>query len=96
MRVRVFLSTLLIVFGTIASVNAQSAGGPGDKKNDPGGAAVGANSQQMQNVRKWFDASGLKVGSPFPAADIFDAAGKPFNTKSLRGQYTVLVNGCLT
>ncbi|MCY4598247.1 MAG: hypothetical protein OXC19_26035 [Bryobacterales bacterium] len=38
----------------------------------------------------------LGPGDPFPELDVFDAAGKPFNTKSLTGQYTVLVNGCLT
>ena len=38
----------------------------------------------------------LGPGDPFPEVDVFDAAGKPFNTKSLTGQYTVLVSGCLT
>lgn len=38
----------------------------------------------------------LGPGDPFPAVEVHDAVGKPFNTKSLTGQYTVLVNGCLT
>jgi len=38
----------------------------------------------------------LGLGNPFPAVEVYDAVGKPFNTKSLTGQYTVLVNGCLT
>ena len=38
----------------------------------------------------------LGPGDPFPELDVYDAVGKPFNTKSLTGQYTVLVNGCLT
>lgn len=38
----------------------------------------------------------LEPGDPFPQLDIFDAAGNPFNTKSLEGQDTVVVNGCLT
>ena len=38
----------------------------------------------------------LGPGDPFPEVDVHDAVGKPFNTKSLTGQYTVLVNGCLT
>ena len=38
----------------------------------------------------------LGPGDPFPALEVYDAVGKPFNTKSLAGQYTVLVNGCLT
>lgn len=38
----------------------------------------------------------LGPGDPFPELDVYDAVGKPFNTKSLAGQYTVLVNACLT
>lgn len=38
----------------------------------------------------------LGPGDSFPELDVYDAVGKPFNTKSLTGQYTVLVNGCLT
>lgn len=38
----------------------------------------------------------LVPGDPFPELEVYDAGGKPFNTKSLVGQYTVVVNGCLT
>lgn len=38
----------------------------------------------------------LSPGDPFPEIDVYDASGKPFNTKSLKGKYTVIVNGCLT
>lgn len=38
----------------------------------------------------------LGPGDPFPEVDVYDADGRPFNTKRLTGQYTVLVNGCLT
>jgi hypothetical protein len=47
-------------------------------------------------VQERFVSTGLEVGSPFPAADIFDSAGERFSTRSLKGQYTVIVNGCLT
>ncbi len=43
-----------------------------------------------------FEAHDLEVGDMFPAVEVFDAEGTPFNTASLKGQYTVLVNGCLT
>ena len=43
-----------------------------------------------------FDSSGLKVSAPFPAVEIFDEEGKPFNTKELKGQHVVFVSGCLT
>jgi hypothetical protein len=32
--------------------------------------------------------TGLKIGSSFPELSVFDAAGKPFNMRSLKGQYT--------
>ena len=38
----------------------------------------------------------LAPGDPFPEIDVYDATGNPFNTKSLKGKYTVIVNGCLT
>ena len=51
---------------------------------------------KLQAVRNRFESTGLQVGDTFPAAEIFDAAGKPFSTESFKGHYTVLVNGCLT
>ena len=50
----------------------------------------------MAQLEKRFQEFDLKVGDPFPEVEIFDAHGKPFNTKSLKGKYTVIVNGCLT
>ena len=38
----------------------------------------------------------LAPGDPFPELDVYDAAGNPFNTNSLKGNYAVIVNGCLT
>lgn len=49
-----------------------------------------------EGVVSAFARTGLKVGSPLPHVSLFDDQGKPFNTKSLVGQYTVLVSGCLT
>lgn len=37
-----------------------------------------------------------KVGSQLPDVTAFDADGKPFSTKQLRGKHAVLVFGCLT
>jgi len=85
MRVTTFLATLFALLGTITLGNAQTAGQPRAGQLDKDG-----------HVRAWFDASGLKVGDPFPAVEAYDEKGKPFNTKSLNGQYTVEVNGCLT
>ena len=38
----------------------------------------------------------LAPGDPFPEIDVHDAVGKRLNTRSLKGKYTVIVNGCLT
>jgi cytochrome oxidase Cu insertion factor (SCO1/SenC/PrrC family) len=39
---------------------------------------------------------GLEVGMPFPEKSVYDAEGKPFELSRLRGNYSVLVFGCLT
>lgn len=85
MRLTTFLATLLALVGTITLGNAQTAGEPRAGQLDTDG-----------HVGAWFDASGLEVGDSFPAVAVFDENGKPFNTRSLKGQYTVVVNGCLT
>ena len=36
------------------------------------------------------------VGSELPAVTLFNEAGEQFSTNSLRGQYSVLIFGCLT
>lgn len=35
-------------------------------------------------------------GDLLPSVRVYDEAGQPFSTDQLRGQYTVLVFGCLT
>ena len=43
-----------------------------------------------------FEAAGLEIGKAFPQVDVFDEKGEPYNTKSLKGFFTVVVSGCLT
>ncbi len=43
-----------------------------------------------------FSQSGLKVGDPLPDITCVDEEGKPFRLSSLKGNYTVIVFGCLT
>lgn len=83
LRVTAFAAVFTIL-GAIAAVNAQTRGGSREQRPGAGPA------------QQWFEESGLKTGDLFPDVAVFDAQGKPFNTKSLKGQYTVLVNGCLT
>jgi len=37
-----------------------------------------------------------QVGTRMPDVQIFDAEGEPFSTRDLKGDYSVLVFGCLT
>ena len=74
---------LLMFLASVAAANAQTSSDPGKQPD-------------TSQIQPWFDASGLKVGNRFPAAEIYDEAGRPFNTRSLKGQYTIVVNGCLT
>ncbi|MCA9061769.1 MAG: hypothetical protein KDA96_01840 [Planctomycetaceae bacterium] len=37
-----------------------------------------------------------RVGNVIPSVSLFDEHGQPFSTDSLRGEYSVIVFGCLT
>jgi hypothetical protein len=76
------LAGILTVFAT-SLLQAQTARQPNQER-------------RAGQDQSWFFETGLKVGETFPEMSIFDGAGKPFNTKSLKGQYTVVINGCLT
>ena len=52
-------------------------------------------SAQSPRGRGWFS-GGPKVGDALPDVVAFDADGKEFSLKALRGHYSVLVFGCLT
>ena len=43
-----------------------------------------------------FQGSGPALGQPLPDITVFDAEGKEFKLSSLKGDYSVLVFGCLT
>ena len=47
-------------------------------------------------VQNDFDSRAPKVGDSLPDVELYAADGKSFQLRSLRGQYTVLVFGCLT
>ncbi len=57
-------------------------GGPGGRP----GRGPGGPSQE----------SGTLVGQPLPDITVYDAQGKEFSLSSLKGNYSVLVFGCLT
>ena len=72
-----------VVFGQ----GFRRGGGAGGRGGGPGGRGGGPGR---------LDSSGLKVGSPMPEVTVFNEEGKPFETASLKGKYSVVVFGCLT
>ncbi len=56
-------------------------------------AAAGQMRRQLQTR---FEATSPDVGESLPDVSLFDADGKPFHLRNLKGDYTVLVFGCLT
>ena len=49
-----------------------------------------------QQVNNRFDAAAPKLGETLPAIKGYDAEGREVNLQSLKGNYTVVVFGCLT
>lgn len=47
-------------------------------------------------VNRQFDAGAPKIGESLPDVSGLDDAGQEFRLSTLKGQYTVLVFGCLT
>jgi len=72
--------TLLLGISTLLAANALAQPG-----GDPGGhSGRGARGNLPE------------VGTMIPDVSFYDDGGKEFSTTSLRGQYSVLVFGCLT
>ena len=71
---------LMMMLGLTGSLMAQAPG-------KAGGGRAGVNQRF---------GGGPGVGKSLPDVDCYDAEGDPFNLRSLKGNYTVLVFGCLT
>ncbi|MCB9875000.1 MAG: hypothetical protein H6821_12555 [Planctomycetaceae bacterium] len=56
--------------------------------------AVGQNTRD--GVMQGFDRKAPAVGEKLPDLNAYNAAGEPVQLGSLKGNYTVLVFGCLT
>jgi cytochrome oxidase Cu insertion factor (SCO1/SenC/PrrC family) len=85
MRLIAPFQILLAAFCALSVASAQRAEEASARQQSP-----------RQEVVNQFESSGLKAGKAFPEVDIYDADGNPFNTRSLKGRHTVIVNGCLT
>ncbi len=54
------------------------------------------NSSLLNQLQRRFESSSPAVGESLPDVSLFDADGQPIHLKNLKGNYTVLVFGCLT
>ena len=61
----------------------------------PGESRQGGESGRDRLSRR-FDSASPKLGEPLPDVSGFTADGKPVSLRALKGDYKVLVFGCLT
>lgn len=78
---------LSVTLGSISSGFAQS---PKTEKK------TSKSASPREQVNQRFDRNTPKIGEPLPNLSAFDSNGKPFKLSSLKGEYAVLVFGCLT
>jgi cytochrome oxidase Cu insertion factor (SCO1/SenC/PrrC family) len=52
--------------------------------------------QPRQIVIRVFNETSPEIGQPIPAVACFDETGERFQLRQLKGQYSVLMFGCLT
>lgn len=57
---------------------------------------VFAQPSARNQLQSGFNAKAPAIGAELPDASGYTADGEPFNLRDLRGEYTVLVFGCLT
>ena len=74
------ICAILLMFPGIAQIQAQF----GSRRGGFGGGA------------DRLERAGLKIGLGYPNITVYDADGVPFKLDQLKGQYTVIVLGCLT
>ncbi len=75
----------------LAAASAVSAQDLPVLDNRPGGAI-----RPDEGMRRPGSAMPVRPGTLLPVIDVFDDQGKTISTASLRGNYNVLVFGCLT
>ena len=59
-------------------------------------AQQGSSFSGRQAMQQRFDLAAPELGSAFPDLRAYDDSGKEISLSALRGNYTVLVFGCLT
>ena len=96
MRVAVLLAAVFTVAANCARMPAPDEPESGTPEITAIAADISPGITLGEGAARQFAAQELTVGDQFPAVEVVDAEGNPFNTGVLKGQYTVLVGGCLT
>ena len=90
---KALLITAAIAMLTISPILAQQQQSRGNRGVQRAGSKGGGPGTQGSDGLK---AAGLQVGQRLPDITVYDADGKPFRMADLKGQYSVIVFGCLT
>lgn len=83
---RLFAASLAVPLFAGGLLPAQQRPGPPSGNRDAG----------RNSVVRSFERNAPAIGSMIPDVRGYTADGKPFSLRDLKGQYTVLVFGCLT
>lgn len=96
--------SLILVMGMTSMLPAQDGTAATDRsQNEPDrkpatkrqrNKSRGDSPARVLEVR--FEREAPQIGDPLPDVTAFDADGNEFHLRSLKGNYTVLVFGCLT
>ena len=89
----VVLAGLLGSAGVLAQDSGRDDGARSTRK--PGESRQGGESARERMVRR-FDAASPRLGEPLPDVSGLTVDGEPLSLKALKGDYKVLVFGCLT
>jgi hypothetical protein len=86
---------LLVCVAAVWWCSSASAQQPG-KDRDKNRAQAKKQVSPAQEVSNRFDEMAPKIGETLPNVRGYDSKGREFNLQSLKGNYTVIVFGCLT
>ena len=91
---RTMCGSILVVLLSVTVVAAQPV------NRDGQGAKRSASGQRVTNagarLANEFSKKGPKIGDLLPDVTVYDADGKEFKLRRVKGHYAVIVSGCLT
>ncbi len=88
---RILAVTFVFVFSMTAATQLWS-----QEKQATEDASKSSDDSPRKLLERYFNANSPEVGSVLPDVRAFDSNGEEFRFSELKGQYSVLVFGCLT